>query len=323
MKGFEQECLDSGYSGYFSKPIDVDRFMERMAELLGGKPVANGTGAAPAFTAGRVPDRAVMEPPSAPASPIVSKLPSSHEKFRHLIERFAVRLKEELKTVEQARLQGKLEEIAAFAHWLKGTGGTVGFNEFTAPAAKLEKLAQKGGSEADMQQALADLRGLADRVVISGAEPGGASMPAGGQPREPSTESLLPAAQPLSETENPVVSRLGSSPRFQKVILQFINKLKEELIRAQLAWENKNLEELARIAHWLKGAGGTVGFDEFTEPASKLENFAKTAQAEHTGLMLQRVKCLADAIVPPAVEQSGKAGLRSAAGEHVASGFEV
>jgi PAS domain S-box-containing protein len=323
MKGFEQECLDSGYSGYFSKPIDVDRFMERMAELLGGKPVANGTGAAPAFTAGRVPDRAVMEPPSAPASPIVSKLPSSHEKFRHLIERFVVRLKEELKTVEQARLQGKLEEIAAFAHWLKGTGGTVGFNEFTAPAAKLERLAQKGGSEADMQQALADLRGLADRVVISGAEPGGASMPAGGQPREPSTESLLPAAQPLSETENPVVSRLGSSPRFQKVILQFINKLKEELIRAQLAWENKNLEELARIAHWLKGAGGTVGFDEFTEPASKLENFAKTAQAEHTGLMLQRVKCLADAIVPPAVEQSGKAGLRSAAGEHVASGFKV
>ena len=323
MKGFEQECLDSGYSGYFSKPIDVDRFMERMAELLGGKPVANGTGAAPAFTAGRVPDRAVMEPPSAPASPIVSKLPSSHEKFRHLIERFAVRLKEELKTVEQARLQGKLEEIAAFAHWLKGTGGTVGFNEFTAPAAKLEKLAKKGGSEADMQQALADLRGLADRVVISGAEPGGESMPAGGQPREPLTESLLPAAQPLSETENPVVSRLGSSPRFQKVILQFINKLKEELIRAQLAWENKNLEELARIAHWLKGAGGTVGFDEFTEPASKLENFAKTAQAEHTGLMLQRVKCLADAIVPPAVEQSGKAGLRSAAGEHVASGFEV
>ena len=323
MKGFEQECLDSGYSGYFSKPIDVDRFMERMAELLGGKPVANGTGVAPAFTAGRVPDRAVMEPPSAPASPIVSKLPSSHEKFRHLIERFVVRLKEELKTLEQARLQGKLEEIAAFAHWLKGTGGTVGFNEFTAPAAKLEKLAQKGGSEADMQQALADLRGLADRVVISGAEPGGASMPAGGQPREPSTESLLPAAQPLSETENPVVSRLGSSPRFQKVILQFINKLKEELIRAQLAWENKNLEELARIAHWLKGAGGTVGFDEFTEPASKLENFAKTAQAEHTGLMLQRVKCLADAIVPPAVEQSGKAGLRSAAGEHVASGFEV
>ena len=323
MRGFEQECLDSGYSGYFSKPIDVDRFMERMAELLGGKPVANGTGAAPAFTAGRVPDRAVMEPPLAPASPIVSKLPSSHEKFRHLIERFAVRLKEELKTVEQARLQGKLEEIAAFAHWLKGTGGTVGFNEFTAPAAKLEKLAQKGGSEADMQQALADLRGLADRVVISGAEPGGASMPAGGQPREPLTESLLPAAQPLSETENPVVSRLGSSPRFQKVILQFINKLKEELIRAQLAWENKNLEELTRIAHWLKGAGGTVGFDEFTEPASKLENFAKTAQAEHTGLMLQRVKCLADAIVPPAVEQSGKAGLRSAAGEHVASGFEV
>ena len=38
MKGSEQECLDAGYSGYFSKPIDIDRFMARMAELLGGRP---------------------------------------------------------------------------------------------------------------------------------------------------------------------------------------------------------------------------------------------------------------------------------------------
>jgi HPt (histidine-containing phosphotransfer) domain-containing protein len=89
-------------------------------------------------------------------------------------------------------------------------------------------------------------------------------------------------------------------PRFQKVILLFIEKLKEELVRAQLACESGNMEELALIAHWLKGSGGTVGFDEFTEPAARLENFAKTAQVEQAGRMLQRVKCLSDAIVPPA-----------------------
>ena len=46
MKGFEQECLDAGYSGYCSKPIDIDRFMAQMADLLGGQKVANETGAA-------------------------------------------------------------------------------------------------------------------------------------------------------------------------------------------------------------------------------------------------------------------------------------
>ena len=103
------------------------------------------------------------------------------------------------------------------------------------------------------------------------------------------------------------MSRLGSSPRFRKVILQFIEKLKEELIRAQAAWEKENLEELALIAHWLKGAGGTVGFDDFTEPAARLENFARTSQLEKAGEILQQVKCLSEAIVPPGVAYGRRA----------------
>jgi PAS domain S-box-containing protein len=301
MKGFERECLDAGYSGYFSKPIDIDRFMGVMAELLGGHPVANGTGAAPAAPGDCPPDKVVTEPVSAAVSPIFSKLPSSHEKFRHLIVRFVARLKEQLQTVERARAQGRLQEVAAFAHWLKGAGGTVGFDEFTAPAAKLEKLAKNDGSETDIEQAMTDLHGLAARLVIPGVEPAEASVPAGGLFRETPTDSALPAAQPLSTTEKPVMSCLGSNPRFQKVILQFIDKLKEELVRAQLALETKNLEELALVAHWLKGAGATVGFHDFTEPAAKLARFAKTGQVEQAGQMLQRVKWLSDVIVPPAM----------------------
>ena len=319
MKGSEQECLDAGFSGYFSKPIDIDRFMARMAELLGGRPVANETRVASAPTAARLPDRVVTKPVSAAASPIFSKLPGSNEKFHHLIVRFVARLKDQLQTVEQ----GRPEEVAAFAHWLKGTGGTVGFDEFTAPAAKLEKFAKAGGSKADIQQAMAELRGLAARLAVPGADSPGGSLPDGGPSREPSADSAVPAAPALPTTAKPVTSRLGSMPRFQKVILLFIEKLKEELVRAQLACENGNMKELALIAHWLKGSGGTVGFDEFTEPAARLENFAKTAQVEQAGRMLQRVKCLSEAIVPPATTPSCKAGQRAAAGEQVASGFEV
>ena len=97
-----------------------------------------------------------------------------------------------------------------------------------------------------------------------------------------------------------MISRLGSSPRFQKAILLFIERLKEELTRAQAALEDANMQELALIAHWLKGAGGTVGFDDFTEPAMRLENFAKAAQLEQAREMLQEVKLLSEAIVPPA-----------------------
>ena len=171
MKGFEKECLDAGYSGYFSKPIDIDRFMEMMAKLLGGQPVKKETGLALTPPAGSPYDRIVAEGELAAASPIFSRLPSSSEKFRHLIVSFVARLKERLQAVEQARLQGQLQEIAAFAHWLKGAGGTVGFDEFTAPAAKLEKLVKEGGGKLEIQQAIAHLKGLAKRLVIPDAKP--------------------------------------------------------------------------------------------------------------------------------------------------------
>jgi PAS domain S-box-containing protein len=225
MKGSEQECLDAGYSGYFSKPIEIDHFMQRMAELLGGQPVANGSAVTLAPAAERPPDQAAMEPVSADASPIFSRLPSSKEKFHHVIGR--------------------------------------------------------------------------------------------------SADSALPAAATRPATEKPVMSRLGSSPRFQKVILLFIEKLKEELVRAQLAWESGNLDELGRIAHWLKGAAGTVGFDEFTEPAAALEKHAKSAQVEQAGQMLARVKWLSEAIVPPGMDgdENSKQKIRIGGSEVLGSGF--
>jgi CheY-like chemotaxis protein len=179
MKGFEEECLEAGYSGYFSKPIDLDGFMVMMAKRLGGQPDEN--------------------------------------------------------------------------------------------------------------------------------KAAGASMPVNTQTRETSTESGSPPAQSPATAEKPVISRLGSSPRFQKVILQFIERLKRELTRAQAALEDENLEELALIAHWLKGAGGTVGFDQFTEPAAMLEKSAKAAQLEEASTILRQVQGLSEAIVPPGVAYGRKA----------------
>ncbi len=316
MKGFEQECLDAGFSGYCSKPIDIDRFMAQMGALLGGQKVAVETGSDAALTTDRPTDSHMNAPPSAAGSPIYSKMPGCNGKFRDLIVRFIAHLKDQLTEVEQARVQGKLEDVAVFAHKLKGIGGSVGFDEFTAPAGKLERLAKEGGSEAEIQQTMDELRGLVSRLVIPGAEPTETSTTAGDPPQEILPVTDRQTAQSNSATEKRVISRLGTIPRFQKVILRFIDKLKEEMARAQTAWENKNLEELALIAHWLKGAGGTVGFDDFTEPAAKLEIFAKSAQVEQAGQMLERLKHLSKAIMPPVMAQGAEVVKRVAAGRH-------
>jgi HPt (histidine-containing phosphotransfer) domain-containing protein len=46
------------------------------------------------------------------------------------------------------------------------------------------------------------------------------------------------------------------------------------------ALETRDFDELARLAHWLKGAGGTVGFDAFTEPARELEQHVQAKSAD-------------------------------------------
>ena len=60
---------------------------------------------------------------------------------------------------------GDLAELARLAHWLKGSGGTAGFDAFTAPARELELLVKQEKS-ADVEAAIAELQNLSNRIVI-------------------------------------------------------------------------------------------------------------------------------------------------------------
>lgn len=141
---------------------------------------------------------------------------------------------------------------------------------------------------------------MAAQLVIPGATTVDGRTRSAKQPTRPSTESPLESGIPAATgVGKPVVSRLGSMPQFQKVIVKFIDKLKTELRSAQSALDDGDFDELALIAHWLKGSGGTVGFDDFTAPAAKLEALAKAQQAAQAGQVLEQVQRISDAIVPP------------------------
>ncbi|MGD9332047.1 MAG: ATP-binding protein [Desulfobacterales bacterium] len=288
MKGFEQECLDVGYSGYFSKPIDINQFMQLMADLLGGKPLEKT----------RKDDPAADAPPAVRGAPIVSTLPINSERFRSLIVRFITRLQERLDAVVQSHQQGNHTEIAAFAHWLKGAGGSVGFHDLTGPAGDLEKAA-KASDDVVIGQSIAELHRLADRLVAPGGASVDNSSPLVNKPLDLAPKIAARMAQPNVAEVKPVVSRLGGNSRLQGVIVKFITKLRSELEKADSALAKGDLASLARIAHWLKGAGGTVGFDEFTTPASQLERYAKSARTEEARLVLDQLNAISKAIVVP------------------------
>ena len=49
---------------------------------------------------------------------------------------------------------------------------------------------------------------------------------------------------------------------------------------------------LAQLGHWLKGAGGTVGYDAFSDPAARLEQFAKDGDAAVSRGVLLELRAL-------------------------------
>ncbi len=318
MAGAEQECLDAGYSGYLSKPVHLDRFMKLMADLLGGSRVAAPVG--PKFTVktGTAASRVLETSPAKDASPIQSTLPADNGKYHHLINSFVTRLNERLESVQQSQSKGDLDAIVDFAHWLKGAGGTIGFNVFTEPSSNLEKLARAGGSAADIENAIGILRHMANRLVIPGRRPANGFPTSGASRSERSSENIAPPSQTYPATVTPVISRLGSNPQFHKVIVKFIGKLEGELDKAHSALHNGRSQELRLIAHWLKGAAGTVGFDEFTEPAAQLEKLTKAEKMKEAGQLLAHLRRLAEAIVLP-VELPHHATTRPSAAEPYAT----
>lgn len=299
MKGFEQECLDRGYTGYLTKPVDIDRFMELMADLLNAQPI-EGAAEFPCKPA-KVPEKTSTEIPLSAALPIYSRLPGGNERFRKLIVRFVDRLHEQLENLDQAVSREDLDEVAAFAHWLKGAGGTVGFDDFTEPSGQLEALAKEGADRAEIEQSIADLREMTGRLVMPGDE-SRALKDAGSMP-SPAVDLRMETARAPGAAQKPIVSRLADNPRLQNVIIAFLKKLDEQLVVMEQAHENGELGELAALALWLKGAGGTVGYDAFTKPAAELGRFARSGQAQQAGQMLAELKRLAGAIVPPAAAQ--------------------
>jgi HPt (histidine-containing phosphotransfer) domain-containing protein len=96
----------------------------------------------------------------------------------------------------------------------------------------------------------------------------------------------LPDSQPSIETPGPdhattqtrLVSRLAKHPRFESIARRFALQLPHKLAEMNAALEAGQLQELAALAHWLKGAGGSIGFDDFFEPSKRLEEAALGGQ---------------------------------------------
>ena len=102
--------------------------------------------------------------PAQPDSPLVSTLPTEKPQFALIVRKFVGRLAEQLDAMDRALATGDCQELAQLAHWLKGSGGNVGFNAFCDPSRRLEELARSEQVD-QIDSAISELRALAARIV--------------------------------------------------------------------------------------------------------------------------------------------------------------
>ncbi|MCA9216691.1 MAG: response regulator [Planctomycetales bacterium] len=176
MKGFEKECFEAGCTGFLTKPIDIDLLLAAVGNQLDGEQIEvemtdpeTELPDAVAFTdfgsSGRPkPHTGAGELDSASNSnePLISSLPDD---FREVVEMFIPRLYDKLDEMDTALQEKDFSALADLGHWLKGAGGTVGFDAFTGPAMTLEKYAQQQQTEG-AALTLVQLRKLADRIQV-------------------------------------------------------------------------------------------------------------------------------------------------------------
>ncbi|HTU26862.1 MAG TPA: ATP-binding protein [Pirellulales bacterium] len=106
-----------------------------------------------------------------------------------------------------------------------------------------------------------------------------------------------PKASPATAARQKIFSSLPTDdPEFREVVARFIERLHEQLAVMRELFESGKLIELAGLAHWLKGTGGTAGFPAFTQPAAELERRARSKQTAGIAELIAEIAAIADRI---------------------------
>jgi PAS domain S-box-containing protein len=305
MKGFEQRVLDAGFSHYMTKPINLDKLTELLAELLGG--VAEEPSAEQSIVTQGSESESELEPELHmhgaefhETSPVYSELAESNPKFLPIAKQFVVRLDEQLVAMRSDLAKQKFLSLSKQAHWLKGSGGTVGFAEFKDPARALENAAKSHNAQ-ECDDILNNIANIRSRVRFgtddqsSGVVGSNAKFPESTRPvtkiaKTPDANPLPVDIKGVSNDIDPVFSRLPmENPRFRELVGRFIPRLDEQLVSMHAAVEAGNADELKLLAHWMKGSGSNVGFDQFTKLGASLEQLAAEQDFDQIHLKLVEI----------------------------------
>ncbi|MEM9057604.1 MAG: ATP-binding protein, partial [Pseudomonadota bacterium] len=145
-----------------------------------------------------------------------------------------------------------------------------------------------------------------DELLATLAQVFGATRVDGTETVAASAASSLPAPKSAPQVETPAAeqgpihTRLQiADPRYRAIVVEFVAELPTQIAAMLRARRERDFDALARQAHILKGLGGSVGFDEFTEPGRVLEGAARAGDEAEMDSALAALQAVAERVVAP------------------------
>ena len=93
-----------------------------------------------------------------------------------------------------------------------------------------------------------------------------------------------------------IVSQFADDPQLAEILPGFVERLPRQLDALCEALENERLDDIQRLAHRLKGAGGSYGYPTLSELATSLELAAQARDVDSATATLAEVKEVCAAI---------------------------
>lgn len=92
-------------------------------------------------------------------------------------------------------------------------------------------------------------------------------------------------------TAEPLLSRFRDDLDFRELLEEFVASAPERQGLLQAAFAEGSTQELGRLAHQLKGAGGGYGFDALSQSAAQLETACRNPEPDidEIGPLLEEV----------------------------------
>ncbi len=156
MSGDAEKCRKAGCSEYLTKPIQEARLLTKLSELLNGRTMDRGTSPIERvrFNTDRksvtenvvaideIASDVTLDQPR-PKVRVSCALPLDDEIFLEIVQEFSVKLTRQVERMKLAYAAEEWNELVELAHWLKGSGGTAGYEQFTIPSSRLERMANQ------------------------------------------------------------------------------------------------------------------------------------------------------------------------------------